>query len=85
MKKKLNVDNYIEKRWQRTYHVGYEELKKAGCQGSSPERNGSSGPQSRDRRFRQEKRQKEGMGHIRSQKILLTWLIDRGKELFESG
>ena len=63
----------------KTYHVGYEELKKLVVKVAV--QSGMAAPATKPRQTIRQETPKED-GHIRSQKILLTWLIDR-EELFD--
>ena len=74
----IERDNYIEA-VAKTYHVGYEELKKLVVKVAV--QSGMAAPATKPRQTIRQETPKED-GHIRSQKILLTWLIDR-EELFD--
>ena len=74
----IERDNYIEA-VAKTYHVGYEELKKLVVKVAV--QSGMAAPATKPRQTIRQETSKED-GHIRSQKILLTWLIDR-EELFD--
>ena len=74
----IERDNYIEA-VAKTYHVGYEELKKLVVKVAV--QSGMAAPATKPRQAIRQETPKED-GHIRSQKILLTWLIDR-EELFD--
>ena len=74
----IERDNYIEA-VAKTYHVGYEELKKLVVKVAV--QSGMAAPATKPRQTIRQETPKED-GHIRSQKILLTWLIDRD-ELFD--
>ena len=74
----IEHDNYIEA-VAKTYHVGYEELKKLVVKVAV--QSGMAAPATKPRQTIRQETPKED-GHIRSQKILLTWLIDR-EELFD--
>ena len=63
----------------KTYHVGYEELKKLVVKVAV--QSGMAASATKPRQTIRQETPKED-GHIRSQKILLTWLIDR-EELFD--
>ena len=74
----IERDNYIEA-VAKTYHVGYEELKKLVVKVAV--QSGMAASATKPRQTIRQETPKED-GHIRSQKILLTWLIDR-EELFD--
>ena len=74
----IERDNYIVA-VAKTYHVGYEELKKLVVKVAV--QSGMAAPATKPRQTIRQETSKED-GHIRSQKILLTWLIDR-EELFD--
>ena len=57
----------------KTYHVGYEELKKLVVKVAV--QSGMAAPATKPRQTIRQETPKED-GHIRSQKILLTWLIE---------
>ena len=74
----IERDNYIEA-VAKTYHVGYEELKKLVVKVAV--QSGMAAPATKPKQTIRQEAPKED-GHIRSQKILLTWLIDK-EELFD--
>ena len=74
----IERDNYIEA-VAKTYHVGYEELKKLVVKVAI--QSGMAAPATKPRQTVRQETPKED-GHIRSQKLLLTWLIDK-EELFD--
>ncbi|MCB7303689.1 DNA primase [Bariatricus massiliensis] len=73
----IERNNYIEA-VAKAYHVGYEELHKLVVK--TAVQSGMAAPASRPKPASDRERQKED-GHIVSQRILLTWLIDH-EELF---
>lgn len=73
----IERNNYIEA-VAKAYGVGYEELKKLVVKMAI--QTGMASPASRPKPAEKRESQKED-GHVKSQKILLTWLIDHG-ELF---
>lgn len=72
----IERNNYIEA-VAKAYRVGYEELKKLVVKAAI--QSGMAAPASRPKS--PAKRESKEDGHIRSQKILLTWMIDH-QELF---
>ena len=74
----IERDNYIEA-VAKTYHVGYEELKKLVVKVAV--QSGMATPAAKPKQTVKKEGPKED-GHIKSQKILLTWLIDK-EELFD--
>ena len=69
----IERDNYIEA-VAKTYHVGYEELKKLVVKVAI--QSGMAAPATKPKQMVRQETPKED-GHIRSQKLLLTWLIDK--------
>ena len=68
----IERSNYIEA-VAKTYHVGYEELRKLVLKMAV--QTGLAKPVERPRRLDGKSKEKED-GHVKSQKILLTWLIE---------
>ena len=73
----IERNNYIEA-VAKTYRAGYDELKKLVVKMAI--QTGMASPASRPKTVRERENNKED-GHVKSQKILLTWLIDH-EELF---
>lgn len=68
----IERSNYIEA-VAKTYHVGFEELRKLVLKMAV--QTGLAKPVERPKRLDGKSKEKEG-GHVKSQKILLTWLIE---------
>ena len=68
----IERSNYIEA-VAKTYHVGYEELRKLVLKMAV--QTGLAKPVERPKRLDGKSKEKED-GHVKSQKILLTWLIE---------
>ena len=73
----IERNNYIEA-VARVYHVGYEELRKLVVKMAI--QSGQAAPAVRPKQPSEQSVMKED-GHVKSQRILLTWLIDH-EELF---
>ena len=74
----IERNNYIEAVAQR-YHIGYEDLRKLVAKMAV--QSGMAAPASRPRQTARKETQKED-GNLKSQKILLTWLIE-SRGIFE--